>query len=61
MTNQDKAQQPDRDAKELTDEALDQVSGGVRVARVVASAEGELEAAATLLANSAFSTTTKLK
>ena len=42
MTTPDKAQQPDQDAKELTDEDLDQASGG-RVWTFAAGVDSELE------------------
>ena len=41
MTTPDKAQQPEQDAQELTDEQLDQVSGG-GVAPVAAGVGSEL-------------------
>ena len=44
MTNQDKAQQPDQDAQELTDEDLDQASGGQRpLPGILAGVGSELE------------------
>ena len=43
MTTPDKAQQPDQDAQELTDENLDQVSGGRVAPKMAAGVGSELE------------------
>ena len=45
MTTPDKAQQPDHDAQELTDEDLDQASGGngPSIWQLPAGVDGELE------------------
>ena len=43
MTNQDKAQQPDQDAQELTDEDLDQANGGRVTFALAAGVDGELK------------------
>ena len=42
MTTPDKAQQPDHDAQELTDENLNQVSGGYEITRYT-GVDGELD------------------
>ena len=43
MTTPDKNQQPEQDAKELTDEDLDQAGGGQRLWGLPAGVDGELE------------------
>jgi hypothetical protein len=59
MTTPEQTPEIELEAQELSDENLDEVSGG-KLANL-AGVNSELEADATFLAGSAFSTTTKLK
>ena len=65
MTTPGQTPDTELEVQELTDESLDDVSGGVQV-RVsydlaAAGVDGEFEVDAPFLAGSAFSTTTKLQ
>ena len=61
----DQTPEVELEAQELTEENLEEVSGGIRVRAsydlAAAGVDGELEAVAPFLTGSAFSTTTKLQ